>query len=86
MRRVLLFLAACLVFAYLGDSAVFALHSRYDTIHVDRFLAFKEKFNKIAYEHTDPREERCVYALAPHEGLRPCWYVSRHRSEIVEVD
>jgi hypothetical protein len=55
------------------------------SVHVDRVLAVREKFNKITYERTSPVTERCVYALFPHFGSNPCWYVQRHTMRFINV-
>jgi hypothetical protein len=60
-------------------------HAPYADVHIDRFLAVAEKFNKIDYERTDPVTERCVYALFPHFGYNPCWYVTRHTVRMINV-
>jgi hypothetical protein len=54
-------------------------------VHIERYLAVAEKFNKISYEKTDPVTERCIYTLLPHFGHRPCWYVMRHTVQFISV-
>ena len=65
--------------------AIPARRQQFATVHVEQYLAIREKFNKIAYERTDPLEERCVNALFPHFGSRPCWYVKRHPMRFIAV-
>jgi hypothetical protein len=60
-------------------------HEPFADVHIDRYLAIAEKFNKIDYERTDPITERCVYSLFPHFGHNPCWYVTRHTLRFINV-
>ena len=50
----------------------------FDTIRVDQLYTVPNKWGEIEWSHGDPVMERCVYALFPHFGSRPCWYVKRH--------
>jgi hypothetical protein len=50
----------------------------YADIRVDQVYTDLNKWNEIEYSRGDPVSERCVYALFPHNGSRPCWYVTRH--------
>lgn len=54
-------------------------------VHIERFLAVAEHFNKIGYERTTPVTERCVYSLFPHFGNAPCWYLTRHTVRFVKI-
>ena len=54
-------------------------------VHIDRYLAVSEKFNKIAYERTTPVTERCVYSIFPHFGDSPCWYLTRHTLRFIKI-
>lgn len=60
-------------------------HEPYADIHIDRYLAVAEKFNKIDYERATPITERCIYSLFPHFGHNPCWYVTRHTLRFIPV-
>jgi hypothetical protein len=59
---------------------------RFSTFTVDRFYRINEKFNKYSFQPIGPVDERCVNALFPHSGSRPCWYVRRHTMEIISVN
>jgi hypothetical protein len=79
-------IAALAAMLYVSDD-LYARFRRdpFASVHVDRVLAVREKFNKIIYERTDPITERCVYALFPHFGSNPCWYVKRHTMRFIPV-
>jgi hypothetical protein len=59
---------------------------RFSTVTINRFYYINEKFNKFSYEPIPSVEERCVNALFPHFGSRPCWYVRRHTMETIAVN
>jgi hypothetical protein len=60
-------------------------HEPFADIHIERYLAVAQHFNKIGYERTSPITERCVYSLFPHFGHNPCWYVTRHTLIFIKV-
>lgn len=59
---------------------------RYSTFTINRFNHVNEKFNKFSLEMIPPVQEECVNAMFPHFGARPCWYVSRHTMQIIDVN
>ena len=61
-------------------------HEPYADVPVNRVLVVQDNFNKTEYDRTDPATERCVYALFPHGGHKPCWYVMRHQNQFVKVN
>jgi hypothetical protein len=86
LRNFLFGAIAVLAVVYAGDDIVARVrHVPGADVHIDRFLAVPQKFNKIGYERTDPVTERCIYTLLPHFGHKPCWYVTRHTVQFVDV-
>ncbi len=59
---------------------------QFSTIKVYQFYYINEKFNKFSYEPNGTRDEKCVNALFPHFGARPCWYVYKNRMETIHVN
>ena len=55
------------------------------SIQVDVFYSVARKDNRIDYIKGDPQMEECVNSFAPHVGLRPCWFVSRHPRKEIDV-
>lgn len=78
---------ALLAIVFYGSDYLYARwrHEPYADVQIDRILAIKEKFNKIDYQRTSPVTERCVYALFPHFGHNPCWYVTRHTLRFISI-
>jgi hypothetical protein len=60
--------------------------AQFSTVLVSRFYYVHEKFNKFSYEPLPSVNERCVNALMPHSGSRPCWYVQRHPVEMIDLN
>ena len=59
---------------------------RYSTFTINRFYKVNEKFNKFSLNPMPAVDERCVNSLFPHFGSNPCWYVSRHTMQSIEVN
>ena len=89
MRIPLAALAAAAVLYGLDDLSVWLgvpSRPRFSTYTITRFYLINEKFNKYSYEPMPSMDERCVNALFPHSGSRPCWYVRRHLVETIAVN
>lgn len=86
MARILIAAVLLAIVVYGCDDLYARLrHEPFADVHVERYLAISEKFNKIDYQRTDPITERCVYSLFPHFGYNPCWYVTRHTLRFINV-
>lgn len=84
--KIALGVAALVGFLYGCDDLYARIrHEPFADVHIDRYLAISEKFNKIGYEPTTPITERCVYSLFPHFGHNPCWYVTRHTTQFIKI-
>lgn len=82
--------AAAVAILYIFDfvSAKYAIPGNrqvYADVTISQYWAIKEKGNKIEYSPADPVVERCVYAVFPHFGYNPCWYLMRHTRRAIEV-
>ena len=71
---------------YLSARLGIPARPRFATYTITRLYRINEKFNKFSFETMPSVQERCVNALFPHSGSRPCWYVQRHTTEIVELN
>jgi hypothetical protein len=86
LRKILLGALLLLILVYGSDELYARFRSNpFADVHIDQILAVHEKFNKIDYERTDPTTERCVYAIFPHLGHNPCWYVMGHTTRIIDI-
>ena len=85
MTRILLFLVAVLLLAYIGDSSWFRVRMIHpkpadplESFTGPRVLAIPEKGGKTSYEIDQQQPEQtttCAHSWFPHAGYRPCWYV-----------
>jgi hypothetical protein len=55
------------------------------SFQVRKMYAVKKKNGSTEFFFDDPAPETCVNALLPHQGYRPCWWVSRHTQPRVDV-
>ena len=94
MRRVLLYVLAGLVLltglVYAGDYVSIRYripHNRaqFGSVTVNRLYVIHEKNSKLEYQLAPSEDETCVYSLFPHMGYPPCWYLSRHSEQRIEI-
>ena len=75
--------------AYALDSATVAFPGNrqlYEDLRVDHVYTDTNKWHEIEYSRGLPTTERCVEALFPHAGYRPCWYVKKHTMDVTNTD
>jgi hypothetical protein len=85
----LLGLAGMLAIAYAIDWAGVAFpgsRALYADLRVDHVYTDTNKWHQVEYSRGSPTTERCLNALFPHGGYRPCWYVRRHTMDITNTD
>ncbi len=94
MKRIVgiavLTLIALIALVYGGDYAVLRFkiwkgRDAFASVTVDRYYAIDKKSNKIEYVYLDSVNEPCVHALFPHMGDLPCWYLTRHTEDKIEI-
>jgi len=93
VRKILKFavlgLAGVVLLAYLADWARLAFAGSrqvYEDVRVDQVYTDTNKWNQLEYSRGTPVTERCVDALFPHGGYRPCWYVKKHTMNVTNTD
>ena len=93
MKRLLLRIAGLLLFLaaglfgldYLSVNLRIPNREPFSTIRVDQLYAIPNKWNEVDWSRGDPVMERCVNALLPHFGSRPCWYVYRDTMHVNQL-
>jgi len=94
MRRALRILAAITValvaLLYAADylSLRFKFPGRreqFGSVTVRPLYIIHEKNGKVEYQFADPQDQQCVRSLFPHFGYNPCWYVSRHTEQQINI-
>ena len=85
----LLGIAGVSAIAYALDAATVAFsgsRQMYEDIRVDQVYTATNKWHEIEYSRGLPVTERCIDALFPHGGYRPCWYVKKHTMNVTNTD
>jgi hypothetical protein len=94
MKRALIRLSLSLVIALLatdvGDNLVlrYRIHSKrepFGEVQVKRYFAIRHKDQRVEFVPTDPESRTCAHSLFPQLGTSPCWYVSRHTVERIDM-
>ena len=85
--RVVFFLLAALIVVYVGDFLLARLHGNagLGSVDVQIMWAIKQKDGRIDYELGDRETRPCVHSLFPHSGYTPCWYLTRHKNQVISV-
>lgn len=60
-------------------------HNPFGTVTVRPYYAVPEKGQKTEFMLDQPIQETCVHSLFPQEGDAPCWYLSRHREQRINL-
>ncbi|HTR64706.1 MAG TPA: hypothetical protein VMH85_02960 [Terriglobales bacterium] len=94
MKRILAIsvasLLAALALLYAGDylSLRFRIpHHReqFGKITVYSYYAIAKKANKVEFDPAGTQDVTCVHSIFPHFGDNPCWYVSRHTEQRIDL-
>ena len=90
MKRALGIALLLLAALYTGDYAAVRVpiprsRAAYGTVTVRRYYAAMKKDGKPDYYFTPPAAETCVHSLFPHFGYEPCWYLSRHTNQEIDL-
>jgi hypothetical protein len=87
--RVVLILLAAVAVLYFGDyaSVKFQIPNRPQTrdVQIRPMIAVPEKGNKLEYILGDPVVQTCSTSLFPQLGYQPCWYVTRHKEQTINM-
>jgi len=91
LKKILLALVLVFVVVYAFDwvSVTFRIPGNreiYGDVKVDQVFTDTNKYKELEYSIGSTITERCVYALFPHGGFRPCWYVTRHTMNVTSTD
>lgn len=94
-RSAILAAITILLLSYFCDSFWFQLRVHFPSmgratgsVHRLRLLAIPGKANKVQYQidAIQPEEDvPCARSLLSHANLRPCWYVTRHANDPIEM-
>jgi hypothetical protein len=86
LQRVVVFLVAAFVIAYVGDWSIYKLRgSPTSTVAVDKFLTVPLKGNKIEYDFVGTTDVPCSVSLFPQGGQSPCWRLRRNPKQTTNL-
>ncbi len=88
--RAIGFAIAALIVVYAIDFAVLRFriagnYNPYGTVQVHPYYAVPRKDHKTEFLFDDPHDQTCVNSLLPQAGDSPCWYLSRHRDQRIDM-
>ena len=87
----LLFLICLLIgSAYILDYAVLryritANKTPFATVTVRPYYAVPQKNHRTEFLPGDAQDQACVNSLFPHLGDSPCWYLTRHKDQQINM-
>jgi hypothetical protein len=87
MKRVAMLASFAAVLIYGADFAV--LHARrkqLGSVRVRVMYAVKMKNRQTEYLPEEPQNLSCTNSLFPQMGYAPCWYLSRHKLQTIDID
>lgn len=89
-RRGVAAVALIAVLTYGGDYVILryriATHrAAFGTVTIRPYYAVPRKDHKTEFLFDDPQQQTCVHSLFPHVGDSPCWYLSKHTDQRIDI-
>jgi hypothetical protein len=86
LRKPLIGVLASAVLLYAFDDIHARLRkNQFADVPVSRLYKMKNRWNETEYSVAGSANQKCVYALFPHFGYSPCWYVNRHPVQYIDI-
>ena len=93
MKRKLTIVVVLAGMLYLADFLSVRFHiparNSVGTVTVHTYYVVKLKNGRTEYDATGPQGDQnvsCSNSVLPQFGLKPCWYVSRHTDQQINID
>jgi hypothetical protein len=87
MKRIAIIAGLAAVLLYGADFAVLrARKQQLGSVQVRVMYAVKLKNRETEYLPEEPQNLPCANSMFPQMGYAPCWYLTRHRTQMVDVD
>jgi hypothetical protein len=87
LTRIAVIVVLGCVLVYGTDFAVLLTRTaQYGSVRVSVMYAVKMKNRQTTYLPEEPQDLSCVNSMFPQKGYAPCWYLTRHRQQTVEID
>lgn len=89
LRTVAVIVLAC-AFVYVIDYLVLRFRiatnrQPFSTVTVHPYYAVPQKDQKTEFLLGDPTDQQCVHSLFPHMGDNPCWWLTRHTDQRINM-
>ncbi len=89
-RNTLLLLIVFGALLYFADYGVLRLRAAtnrnaYGTVSVDKYYAIRQKNGKTELDFAGTENQTCVRSLLPHMGYQPCWYLTKHTEQQINI-
>ena len=84
----LMVLSVCVLYAadYLLIRAKVAWNRQpFGVVKVTTTYSVTQKSGKNEFYFNPPEDQTCVHSLFPHLGYSPCWYLSRHTTQQINM-
>ena len=90
LERIFIIAVALLAILYAGEDVsvryrIPRSRDPYGTVSVRRYYAVVQKNGKPDFYFEEPNDVVCVRLLFPHLGAAPCWYLSRHKIQRIDM-
>ena len=87
IRRVALLIFGAAFLLYGGDFLLAEIQGNkgLGSVDVRIMWAIRQKNGRIDYELGDTETRPCVHTLFPHSGYAACWYLTRHKNQVIKV-
>jgi hypothetical protein len=90
LKRFLIGAAALSFVIYGGDFLSLQLRipsrEQFGSVEIKRYFIVKLKNRKTGFMPDEPQTVSCVNSLFPQWGFAPCWWVTRHKVQEIEID
>ncbi len=84
MKRIAIGLVAVLGTLYACDYLT-ARMQQLGTVEIRRYYAVGLKNNRTEYMFDSYSNQECVRSFLPQLGRKPCWYLERHKLQMIDV-
>lgn len=90
LMRSLALLLILTALLYAGDDLLLRYriayrHSGLGSVTVRSYYAIQEKNNRTEFMFGDATAQTCVHSLFPHMKYPPCWYLTRHADQRIDM-
>ncbi len=88
--RVLTIVVLAIAALYIIDYGVLryriaANKTPFDSVTVRPYYAVPQKNHSTEFLMGDPQAQTCVNSIFPHIGDSPCWYLTRHKDQRINM-